>query len=147
MELIQIVCISKQPPPQTQGFVPTIVGDSVLWRAIPKDSLFDTYSNDWLIGGDTIPKQNDSIEINGEWILLGESVVTPNDTSLWKILDSTTIAPKRGGVNIGYETHADEGLIVWTSGNSITAWSGAIGITSSADSIGVESIGQKNRNV
>lgn len=125
------------------GKVPMIVGDSVLWSPIPRDSLFDAYSSNWLTVGDTIPKQKDSIEINGEWILLGESVVTPNDTSLWKILDLTTIAPKTSGVNIGYETHVDEGLLVWTSGNSITAQSGTVGVTSSADSIGIESIGQK----
>jgi hypothetical protein len=104
------------------GKVPMIVGDSVLWQPIPRDSLFDAYSSDWLLVGDTIPIQK--------------------DTSLWRILDSTTITPKKGGVNIGYETHVDEGLLVWTSGNSITAWSSSIGVNSEADSIGVNSMGQ-----
>jgi hypothetical protein len=99
------------------GKVPMIVGDSVLWQPIPRDSLFDAYSSDWLNCGDTIPIQK--------------------DTSLWRILDSTTITPKKGGVNIGYETHVDEGLLVWTSGNSITAWSSSIGVNSMGQKIGI----------
>lgn len=77
------------------GKVPMIIGDEVVWRPIPRDSLFDAYSSDWLKGGDTIPKQLDSILYGGEWIVSTKILI--NDTSKTNELDTIVINGQKLG--------------------------------------------------
>ena len=80
--------------PQTQGFIPTIIGDSVLWRAIPKDSIF--YNGEWIDLNDTLQTAKDSIFYGGEWITDYSSIII-NDTSILNELDTIFINGEKFG--------------------------------------------------